>query len=748
MNRKSLYRYALLSGISCISLSTSCLAQEAEEEGASEPTVVSDEIIVTAQRRAQIATDVPISLTTFDSEDIDRQNIKGLDDYFAKSPNVSFISTGARDRKEISIRGVTNQLSTEANPRTSTFGFYIDDFNVSTGTVNPEIVDIERIEVLRGPQGTYFGRNAIGGAINISTNQANPSVYEGEASIAYSSFNTIDTHAVFNAPLVEDVVGLRMVGRYQHSDGNIENINPIGGGNNADYYYGKASLRITPSYDLTLDITGTYTREDVGMREGVPSGVLGDTALAVVFPGIENPQADPDGVGFFPENTDKVNFNRPQSIGTEFYYVTGRAVWERENFTVTSVTGYIHSDQFLEGDIDGSSKDYYYEQKPIERESFSQEVRVQSPDNGSALSWTFGGMYAEDKGELNQFTFTGADNPFGLPADLAITSTLSNGKSESWALFAQGEYEFTDRLSLTLGGRFTHEKVTVTQFNTSNGEINGQVDDSASFDNFSPRATLAYELGYRTNVYVTASRGFKAGGVQINPNLDDTSYDPETLWNYELGFKTQAFDGRLLLNAAAFHMVWSDLQTAFAQAEVDGDDITFFSGIENAASASSTGVEIDATYRIIPGLQIGGAIGYLDAKFDEYENSFVNGEIVDLSGFRMPNSPEWTLSAFGEYDVTLSDDVDAFFRAEWTYRDEIYSSKEALVYDIWPYRVPSFDVVNLRAGFSWQNFSAQVYAENLLDEKYFTNAYEKAFAGGLYVQPSVRNFGARVTVTF
>ncbi|MXO67057.1 TonB-dependent receptor [Altericroceibacterium endophyticum] len=747
MNRVNLLRCAILSGISCISFATPALAQD-RAQGASDATPAFDEIIVTAQRRAQIATDVPISLTTFSADDISKQNVKGLDDYFAKSPNVSFISTGARDRKEISIRGVTNQLSTEANPRTSTFGFYIDDFNVSTGTVNPEIVDIERIEVLRGPQGTYFGRNAIGGAINITTNQADPSQYEGEASIGYSSFNTIDTHAVFNAPLVDDVIGLRMAGRYSHSDGNIKNINEIGGGNDSDYYYGKASLRIQPTYNLTVDLSGTYTKENVGMREGVPSGVLGDTALAVVFPGIDDPQADPDGVGFFPENTNKVNFNRPQKIGTEFYFVTGRAVWESEAFTLTSITGYIHSDQFLQGDIDGSSKDYYYEEKPITRQSFSQEIRVQSPDNGDPLSWTFGGMYAEDKGDLNQFTYTGADNPFGLEPDLAITSTLSNGKSESWAVFAQGAYEFTDALSLTLGGRFTHEKVTVAQFNTSNGEINGQVNESASFDNFSPRITLAYELANRTNVYATASRGFKAGGVQINPNLDDTSYEPETLWNYEVGFKTEAFDRRLLLNAAVFYMEWSDLQTAFAQAEVDGDDITFFSGIENAASATSKGFELDATYRFTPGLKLGGSVGYLDAKFEDYTNAYVNGNIVDLSDYRMPNSPKWTLSAFGEYEFAPTQDVDAYIRAEWTYRDSIYSSKEALVYDVWPYRVPSFDVVNLRAGFSWDNFSVQAYAENLLNEKYFTNAYEKAFAGGLYVQPSVRNFGGRFTVTF
>ena len=706
------------------------------------------DIVVTAQRRAQLATDVPISLTAYDAAAIGKQNIKGLDDYFSKAHYVSFISTGARDRKQISIRGITNHLSDDAIPRTSTFGFYIDDFNVSTGTVNPAVVDLQRIEVLRGPQGTYFGRNAIGGAINITTNQANTHQIEGEASVAYSSFNTIDTQGVLNLPIVNDKVALRVVGRYQHSDGNIKNINPIGGGNDSDYYYGKAMLRITPTDELTIDITGTYTKERVGMREGVPSGVLGPTALAVVFPGVTNPKADPDGVGFFPENDNKVNFNRPQRIGAQFWYVTGRLKYENDAISITSITGYIKSKQFLQGDIDGSSKDYYYETKPIDRDSFSTEMRVQSPDDGRAFAWTIGAMYARDTGDIRQFTYTGKDNPFGLPADLVITSTQNSGKSESWAVFAQGQYDVTPKLSLTVGGRYTRETVTVSQMNTSSGTVNGVVNDSAKFDDFSPRFTLAYKLADRTNVYATASRGFKAGGVQINPKLTDTSFAPETLWNYEVGFKTQTPDRKLAFNSSIFYMKWKNLQTEFAVAQVNNGVISFFSGIENAASARSIGVEADATYFPLPGVQVGGSVGYLDSKFDKYNNAYINGQVVDLSGRQMPNAPKWTLNAFAEYDFTAAEGIEAYVRGEWFYRDMIYSDKSALLYNIWPYRVPSFNQFNLRIGVTRGNLQLQAYAENLFKSRYFTNAYEKAFAGGLYVQPSTRNFGMRATMRF
>ena len=742
------FRPACRAGLSMIALAAAMPVLAQSTEATPVQVAAADDIVVTAQRREQSVTDVPVSITVFNAQALARQNIQGLSEYFVKTPNVSFISTGARDRKEISIRGVTNQLSVDAIPGAGTFGFYIDEFNVATGTVNPEIVDIDRIEVLRGPQGTYFGRNAVGGAINITTKQPTTERLEAEATINYSSFNTIDVNGILNVPLITDKLALRVVGRYSHSDGNIKNINPIGGGNDSTYRYGKAILRFTPTEQLTVDLTGTYTKEDVGMREGVPTGVVGSVARSVIFPGVANPVGDPDGVGFFPENTNRVNFNRPQNIGTKFYYGTARVKYEGETVSLTSITGYIKSKQFLTGDIDGSSKDYFYETKPLDRNSLSQEVRLQSADGDAPITWTIGGLLARDRGFIDQHTFAGSDNPFGLPSGFEVTSSSSKGKSQSYAVFGEGTWKATDRLSLTLGGRYTHEKVTVAQFNTSNGTVNNFVDDSASFKNFSPRATIAYKLAERTNVYATISRGFKAGGVQINPNLDDQSYKPETLTNYEIGFKTQAFDRRLTLNAAAFYMDWKNLQTEFAQSRVVNNVISFFTGIENAASARSYGVELDATAKATDHLTFGGGVGYLNAKFRSYDNAFINGQLTDLSGFQMPNSPKWTLNASTEYTFEPVAGFESYVRAEWIYRSSIYSDKLGLVLDIWPYRVPSFSQTNLRVGFTKDRFDVQAYAENAFKKKYFTNAYEKAFAGGLYVQPSVRRLGIRATVHY
>ncbi|HEY0342337.1 MAG TPA: TonB-dependent receptor plug domain-containing protein, partial [Steroidobacteraceae bacterium] len=270
------------------------------------------EITVTAQRREQNARDVPISLTVFSGAQIAQDNFQGVESYLSQTPNVSFTSEGTRDRKELALRGVSDQLSPDNNIKEGSFGFYIDEFNVAQGTSNPEIVDIDRIEVLRGPQGTFFGRNAVGGAINITTKKPTNDFY-AEASSQYSSFNTVDSHIILNLPLIDNILAVRMVGRDETSDGNIKNINPIGGGNDSKYQYGKVIVRYTPTSQLTIDTTGTVSTEHVGMRNGVPSGVLGDLSASVLYSGPPyNGNAIPDGVGFWPHNTNSVNFNRPQ----------------------------------------------------------------------------------------------------------------------------------------------------------------------------------------------------------------------------------------------------------------------------------------------------------------------------------------------------------------------------------------------------------------------------------------------------
>jgi iron complex outermembrane recepter protein len=710
-----------------------------------------DEITVTAQRREENIRDVPISLTVFTAAAIEQQNFQGVDSYFSQTPNVSFTSEGTRDRKELALRGISDQLDPDNNIKEGSFGFYIDEFNVAQGTSNPEIVDIDQIEVLRGPQGTYFGRNAVGGAINITTKQPTNDWF-AEAGVQYSSFNTVDSHIILNLPIIDNVLAVRIVGRDETSDGNIKNINPIGGGNNSKYTYGKIIVRFTPNEQLTIDTTATATKENMGMRNGVPSGVLGDFSASVLYSGPPyNGQAVHDGVLFYPYNTTEVNICcHPQDDGTTFNYVTNRVKFNADAFTVTNVVGYLYSNEFEGGTIDGSDLDLWYENESIKRSSLSEELRVQSIP-GHLIDWTGGFYYGHDIGHTQQYTFAGANNPFQLPAGYEVTSSLSDSSDLSYALFGEGVWHIDRALSLTLGARYTRETVYNDGYNTSGAQELNFVNGSATFNNFSPRLSLLYLASDEVNLYATISRGFKAGGVEAQPIAagGNQVYKPETLTNYEVGMKSESADKRLRFDADVFYMTWKDIQADYSigQQLPNNGGVYFLTGISNAASATSYGFETEATALVVSNLTVGAGAGYDRAYYGEYQNAETGiGTQGNLTGATLPNAPKWTLHADSQYNHQFSANMSGFTRLEWYYKGGIVPDQNSEFHTGFPWDVPSYNVWNLRAGINRDTWSLTAFCENCTDKIYYTNAYEKAFVTGMFLEPSYRNFGVKLVV--
>ena len=738
-------------------------------DGVNPPTDTLEEVTVTAQRRVENVRDVPISITVFDAAAVEQQNFQGVESYFADTANVSFTSEGTRDRKELSLRGISDQLSPDNNIREGSFGFYIDEFNVAQGTSNPEIVDIDRIEVLRGPQGTYFGRNAVGGAINITTKQPTNDFF-AEASAQYSSFTTVDAHGILNLPLIDHLLAVRVVAREEKSDGNINNVNAIGGGNNSKYTYGKVIVRYTPTERLTVDLTGVVTSESVGMRNGVPSGVFGDFGCELYGgspyskpnPGYLGPTrspfvcpylpVDPDGLGVYPNNVNTVNYNRPQDDGTHFSYATNRIKYSADDFTISNVFGYLYSNEVEGGDIDGSGLDLFYEGESIKRSSVSEELRVQSvPAAGRALDWTGGFYYGHDYGNATQYTFAGSAGGalFGLPEGTELTSSLGDSSDFSEAVFGEFSWHAAQSLSFTVGARYTHENVSNDGYNTSGTQVLNYVNGSVSFNNFSPRFTALYEIDNQTNLYATVSRGFKAGGVEAQPVAEGGNqvYKPETLWNYELGVKSESADKRLRLDADVFFMNWKDIQADYAIGQVSGGGVSFITGVANAASARSYGFETEATALVASGLTVGAGAGYDRAYYVSFPNAESGlGTTGDLSGATLPNSPKWTLHADSQYTRNFTADQSGFLRLEWHYKGGIKSDQNSEFHTGFPWDVPSYNLWNLRAGYTRGNWTVTAFDENFLNKKYYTNAYEKAFVDGMFIEPGYRNIGVRVTV--
>jgi iron complex outermembrane receptor protein len=234
----------------------------------------------------------------------------------------------------------------------------------------------------------------------------------------------------------------------------------------------------------------------------------------------------------------------------------------------------------------------------------------------------------------------------------------------------------------------------------------------------------------------------------VSPLPGAETYDPEELWNYEIGYKAELLERRLRVNAALFYMDWTDLQTAFQQAGLNEDgDFIIFGGIDNAEAATSYGAELSLTAAPTAGLIMNLNVGYLQAEYDEF-TAFIDGENRVLDGLTVPNSPEWTVSADAEYRFPVNQGLDGFVRGEWIYRDSLRSTTAALIREGFPWEVPSYDVVNLRAGLEHERYTVALYLENALDETYFTNAYQKAFSGGLHIEPGVQRYGVRVRFNF
>jgi len=717
------------------------------------------EIIVSAQRREQILTEVPISISAFDASTLEKANVTEAKDYLAFAPNVSFTEDGETGNRSIniSIRGVSNIDLGEASTQQS-IGYYLDELSVGStanGTYNPPLLDIERVEVLRGPQGTYFGRNASGGALNITTKKPGPELY-AEAGAQYSSFSTWQTYGIVNVPLAEGLY-FRGLASYDESGGIVKNINPLGTPDSGyKYYHTRGAIRAEPTSNITIDLSAAYSKENEGLDATVPSGVI-DLDTKSIFG--SDFTAIPDGVGFYPDNQRRVNHNAPEYNRNRFLLINNRINVDFGSFSLNSVTGYIGSKNRRYFDQDNISADAINRGNRNNGKSYSQELRLQS--NGSQkLDWVVGALYAHDRIRQFNSVFAGADGSYTdpltgevigllppIPAGFRINENNKIFKTESYAAFADFTFNL-GRLHLTAGGRYTHDKITNSAFDVVAFE--GAVPDiagSASFNDFSPRAVIRYEFGDDDNVYATVSKGYKAGGVDINSGIA-SKFKPESLWNYEVGVKGTVLDRALTYSLSAFYLKWKDLQV---QTNYLRDPTDISSAVEltlNAAKASNKGFELEFQARPSREFKLTAGFGYLDSKFDDFPLAVLaGGNEVSLTGKRLPKTPKFSISTAVDYERELTSSLDLYTRAELNFRSSAPGDLEGVAAEElglprFPYIPGSYAVANLRAGVTTEHFELGAFVENLTKENYYTGTQDNFGLSGIRLRPHPRPCGS------
>lgn len=763
--------------------------------------VVIDEITVTAQRREQNLQDVPVSLTVFTSEQLERNNIEAATDYLSLTPNVSFTEDGQTGSRGLglSIRGVNNLVSGE-NAFVNSIGIYLDGFSVASvpnQIANPFLADMARVEVLRGPQGTYFGRNSLGGALNLTT-QGPGDAFEAALKVGGESYRrTGDTYSMtgmVNLPLSE-TFSARGVVFYEENTGTVRNINP-GAAENSGHDWLMTRIRASwePTDDTSIDVTLMHSDEDQGHDETVPSGVLDlDTVDSL---GISD-AIDP-GTGFWPQNRDRLShdldeYNRLSST----LLVVNATHRLSDTWTLRAIGGIIDAEQqrFFDQDLIGGV-DALSRRNDYDGTSWSGELRIEHSDDRS--DWVTGVLYARDDQQQYNYVSVSSD-PTGtidgvsflppFPTGLGLFLNDKRFQVESAALFTDLTVHVGDSLDLFAGGRYTRDEISnsisaygiapgpgapdpsVDPFGFYQSFINVPRPRSAAkddFDDFSPRAGLRYQVSDGVSIYGTVSKGYKAGGNSVGNNTNaegapafSVPYGEETLWNYELGIKAELLDRRLRMNASVFRMDWSDLQLEAFRLLTPGDLSSNFEQTINVKDAEARGFEVEFVALVTDRLTLGGSLGWLDTEITSDSTAQITGGFeVELEGLSLPKAPELTWNAYGQYRWPTARNDEYWVRIDLIHRDGQYSDVEGLTvlqttgpspnsgrvrnlpYGEFPFRSPDYDLVNLRAGYDTERFSIGAFVENLTDEEYYTGTQENFGASGIRLRPHQRVLGA------
>lgn len=790
---------------------------------------VLEEIVVTAQRREQNLQDVPVSVTAFTGAIVEQSNIRAARDYLTLTPNVAFTDDGQVGSKGIglAIRGVSNLISGAAeNTGINSIGIYMDGFSIASvpsGVSNPALPDMESIEVLRGPQGTFFGRNSVGGALNLRT--ADPTDEFGfklrVGGEKYENANEMgNVTAVINAPVSDDF-GLRGVFMYEDSGGRVKNacatgataascpaafnennFTPNGAKNSGhEEFFGRIKAVWNVSEDTTVRVNVSYNDIDQGHDENVPSGILDVDTVDTL--GIA--EAIDPGTGFWPDNRSYQSHDLDEYNKNEALIAILNIEHDfNDNLKVTSITGVIDAenerwfDQDLVGGVDSIDRTNHYEGT-----SWSTELRLDY--SGESVDWTLGFMYSKDEQDQNNLVAVSTNatatlNGVGwlppFPEDLGLAFNTKGYDVEEQAVFADLTFHMTESLDLIAGGRFTHSEVgrelaangigpsccfpgtpDFSPFAFFQSFINAPrpvAAGSSEYTDFAPRFGARFQVTDEVNVYAMVSKGYKPGGNSVgnNTNVDGapaftTKYDKESLWNYELGLKSELLEGRLRLNAAVFHLVWDDLQFESFFFLTPGDLSTNVDQIVSIEKAEADGLEVEFAALVTDGLTISGALGYLDTEVkSDTIVQLSGGWRPSLLGLDLPKSPELTANLVGEYRWPIGGDNEAWVRLEYIHRDGQYSDMEGVTNlqlngpapnnglihssgpNEFPYRSPDYDLLNLRAGVEWGPWSITGFVQNLTDEKYYTGTQENFGVSGIRLRPNPLTFGGSISYTY
>jgi iron complex outermembrane receptor protein len=677
-----------------------------------------DEIIVTAEKREASLQDVPISIAAVTGEMIEQSAIDDIMDLYVQTPGLSFSRAGGE--AQVYIRGIgTDAFGVTID---SSVAMHMDGVYLARPQMGlAQFLDVERVEILKGPQGTLYGRNATGGAINIISRMPSDE-QDGYITAGIGSFERQEIRAAANVPMNEAWNG-RVAARYLKDDGFTDDLDPAGANNIDDQ--DMIALRGILAYDgdrLDSTLIVDYTDFTSGNRTSVP---LDGLSFAVVNGAVPR--------GFDETRNDLDTFHDWDTGGVTLSLDFDIA----DGVTLTSVTGFrdYESDFFF--NTDGTEIEVTRSYFQYETDQLSQELRLTSDKDG-AMNWLLGAYYLDEDKEGALGLGRNTHPSFGQ-VSFIIPNTDT---TKAFALFGQVEYQFNDLWSGTLGVRYSdEEKTDFTSVGAIFGDFTGLAStgsvvefftrtEKKSWDDVSPRVVLSYRPNDDTLIYGSITQGFKSGGWNFSDG--SPAFDPEEVTSLELGFKTDLGGGRVRLNGSVFSYDYEDLQIS-----------TFLNGltiVTNATDASVWGAELELTALLSDAFVLNANLGYLNAEFDQFQGAFgrcpadatpeelagpcmgaAAGEIraVELGGNTLQNAPEFKANVYGTYTIDLASGGQVTLFGQVSHQSEIFHTQ---------FNDPvtsQDDITLLDARVAWisadDKFEVALYGKNLSDEDYYQN---------------------------
>lgn len=698
---RSIVALLTLLGLLSFCISTDAYAQDAKPQDQVEETSPQKEakiqgIVVTAQKREENVQDVPISMSVLSATEIEDAGIEDMTDLTYFTPNV--YAKQNTNQNMLIIRGISSHNVVLNTPA----GLFVDDINYPmTFMQNPDLMDIERVEVLRGPQGTLYGRNTESGAVRIITKQPGNEL-RGTVYVEPGFFNGPDRNTfLFNGganvsgPVVQDKLFAGVAFQTRDSDGYTENIyNGNDKAGKIDHKTGQAKLRWTPSgkWDISFLVNAYQTDDGYGYLHNI------------------------DG----PAQTGRhqINWNGPNLWKDENNGQALRVKYSADCFDLVSIT--VRNDFKTHFDNDGE-----FGPEPIPDQFwkfsntiYSQEFRLASSSKDSPFQWLAGVYGFSEEAEVNA-------GFFGFSRD-------TDYDTKGYAVFGQTTYTFFDRLHLTAGLRFDQQSSDGTQ---RASYIPAPYSADLESSELLPKGSISFDATKDLMLYATVAKGFLAGGYNFAFAEDSNSltFDPEFTWNYEIGMKSRWFNNKLTLNAALFYIDISDKQV---EEWLAGPGLR---SVTNAAKATSKGFELELEARPAVGWRIFGGIGYADATFDDWVSEEPIGGTFDYSGKRLTYAPQYTYNAGVEYLHTSG----LFGRADLTGVSDFYTDAKNSDTN----KVDGYSLVNLRLGYKSPSFDVALWCKNLFDEAYFTS--KSAYINGTIAEEGApRSFGVRFAYRF